>query len=627
VAVVKIMKGNKMFGDFTVIMPKGVNFTNKAVAEIFANQLGLLLERQQKEIERLKMEKVLKESEYKYRNIFNHSPVGIFRFNKEGIITDCNKAFIEILGSSRERLIGFPIFNIKNQGVIDGVKKALAGENSYFEGIYTSVTNNKSIYVFAKFAPIYTDNREIIGGMGIVEDMTKRKIMEDMLHFEKEYLSTTLLGIGDGVISTDKEGYINLINPAAEKITGWKKEEVIGKQFYEIIKVIEREENAVKMERKDKKIIYIEKNKSPIKDPKGEIIGEITIFRDCTEKIEKQKKIEYLSYYDELTGLYNRRFIVEQLNKLDKLENLPLGIIVVDINGLKITNDAFGHDTGDRLIKLVGNILTQCCPPDSLIGRMGGDEFVILLPQKDEKKVEDIIDEIKKTGEKSKLESVVVSFAIGYAVKKQQGENIREIYKLADHNMYKDKIRNGKSVGGEIVENVLRTINSQYFQEQVHSERVAKYCEAIGKALNLRAREIHILKGAGALHDIGKITVSPQILNKRGKLSSEEFEEVKRHSEIGYQILRSVDEYLPMAEFVLCHHERWDGKGYPRGLKGEEIPLGARIISVADAFEAMTAKRSYQKTKTKEEALAELKKCAGTQFDPEVVDLFIKIMT
>jgi diguanylate cyclase (GGDEF)-like protein/PAS domain S-box-containing protein len=578
VAVVKIMEGERMFGDFTIIMPKGTKFGNKTVAEIFANQLGLLLERQQKEKERVKIERALRESENKYRNIFNHSPVGIFHFNNKGIVTDCNSAFIKILGSIKEKILGTDIFSLDNVGVVEGIKKALKGKNAYYEGLYTSRTSGKTIYVFSKFAPIFTDDGEITGGMGIVEDMTDRKKMEDMLHFEKEYLRTTLLGIGEGVISTDKWGYINLFNPGAEKITGWKKEEALGKKFYEIIKVIAREEHGVKIERKDKKIIYIEKNKSPIKDQKGEVIGEITVFRDCTEKIERQKKIEFLSYYDELTELYNRRYIVEQLKRLDKGENLPLGIVIVDINGLKITNDAFGHDTGDRLIKLVANILTECCPPQSIIGRMGGDEFIILLPNTNETIVEEIIEKIKGKGAKSKLESVVVSFAVGYAIKKEIAENLGEIYKLADHNMYKDKLKRGKSIGGEIVENVLKTINSQYLQEQIHSERVSQYCEAIGKALNLTEKEIGILKGAGALHDIGKITVSPEILNKSSKLTPEEYEEVKRHPEIGYQILRSVDEYRLMAEFVLSHHERWDGKGYPRGLKGEEIPLEGRII-------------------------------------------------
>jgi len=190
--------------------------------------------------------------------------------------------------------------------------------------------------------------------------------------------------------------------------------------------------------------------------------------------------------------------------------------------------------------------------------------------------------------------------------------------------MYKDKLKYGKIMRKQTIDAVLRNIYLNYDQEQIHAEKVSQYCEAMGRSMGLSEKEIYDIKITGILHDIGKIMIDPKLLSKSEKLTEEEFEMIKRHTEIGYQILKSVDEYIVLAESVLYHHEHWDGTGYPEGLKNEEIPLHARIISVADAYEAMTAKRPYKKMKTKKEAIAELKKCAGTQFDPKIVNIFIE---
>src|SRR6056297_3220537 len=173
------------------------------------------------------------------------------------------------------------------------------------------------------------------------------------------------------------------------------------------------------------------------------------------------------------------------------------------------------------------------------------------------------------------------------------------------------------------IEKILLNINNKYDYERIHSERVSQYCLSIARARNLSNKEVEDAKIAGSLHDIGKIIVSPEILNKKDKLDKEEWEEVKKHPYTSYQLLKSVDEYANIAEAVLYHHEKLDGSGYPEGLRDDEIPLLSKIISVADAYEAMTANRSYQKKKTKKEAIKELKKYSGTQFDEEIVKIFI----
>jgi HD-GYP domain-containing protein (c-di-GMP phosphodiesterase class II) len=193
--------------------------------------------------------------------------------------------------------------------------------------------------------------------------------------------------------------------------------------------------------------------------------------------------------------------------------------------------------------------------------------------------------------------------------------------------MYRDKIKTSKMMRDQTIQLIINTLNEKYESEQTDSGRVAALSEYIGIALNLPENDLKYLEIAGTLHDIGKIVVPYEIINKSGKITSEEYEIIKRHPEAGYQILRSVDELAPVADYVLSHHEKWDGTGYPRNLKGEEIPLIARIIAVADAYEAMTANGKYHKIKDKETAKQELIRNSGTQFDPDIVKVFLNILS
>ena len=348
--------------------------------------------------------------------------------------------------------------------------------------------------------------------------------------------------------------------------------------------------------------------------------------RDITEKHEKQKEVEFLSFRDYLTGLYNRRYMEEALKSLNISRNLPLTLMVIDINGLKLTNDAFGHGVGDKLIKSVADIIKNSCRSDDVLGRVGGDEFLILLPNTDFAQAKKIKERMLNATEKANKEaenSLIISFSIGYAVKTMETQNIIDIEKTAEKNMYRYKAKHGKQMRNETIEIALGHVFSNDSIEQEHAERVSLFCEQIAEAMNLSDSKIFDAKIAGILHGIGKITVPMEIMNKPGKLSKKEWEEIKRHPVTSYNIIKSVDEYAHLAESVLYHHERPDGQGYPQGLKEEQIPLLSRIIAVADAYEAMIYKRNYKQARSKEEAIVELRKHAGTQFDSNIVEVFI----
>ncbi|MFA5007233.1 MAG: HD domain-containing phosphohydrolase [Candidatus Izemoplasmatales bacterium] len=361
---------------------------------------------------------------------------------------------------------------------------------------------------------------------------------------------------------------------------------------------------------------------SPIHDGGGEIIGATQFFQDVTERIKKDEEILYLSRHDPLTGLRNRRAYSEELKRPAETFDFPVTVVMADINGLKITNDAFGHAAGDQLLlKITETFMTRFREKDRIY-RIGGDEFVVFLEGTEREAAEDIVDAIKAEFERTTLFGLSVSVSFGIDTNRD-GTDLLESVKLAEIEMYDHKLVEISSNRGEAIKTILSTLRLKNPREDVHSHRVAEYCQMIGEGLRMRREQVAVLKMIGNLHDIGKIAIEESVLNKNGPLTAEEWGVVRRHPEIGYRILASSTEYADIAEDILAHHERWDGKGYPKGLRGEQIPLRARIIAVADTFEAMTADRPYRAAVTPEKALAEIKRCSGTQFDPDIAELFI----
>lgn len=584
----------------------------------------------------------------KFNSLFDNNPsLMAVSMMESRILTEVNSTFVRILGYSKEEVIGktsqeLNIFceNEVENKFSDELRKN--GKIGNFE-MRVKCKNGKILYGLFFGETIESQGKKYF--LTVMTDITYRKRMEDEIYIEKELFKTTLLSVGDGVISTDDRGNVMVMNRVAEKLTGWEQEEALGKHVKVVFNVIDENsgqvcENLVqavllnganiKLGNQNMLIsnteedVPIEYSIAPIKASDGKVTGAVIVFRDFTEKKGKQKEIEYLSFNDYLTGLYNRRYMEDALKRMDNYENLPLAIMALDVNGLKLTNDAFGHEMGDKLLRTVGDILKKSCRSKDVICRVGGDEFIILLPKTDEAETDKIKEEIIDVATRMNLDSVMVSLAVGYAVKTSCDEDIESIKNSADSNMYKNKVKYGKIMRSKTVETIIRSINNNYVEEQTHTERVSRYCEAIARKLNFDEKDVEHIKMAGVLHDIGKIILPSELLNKSEKLTEEEYELIKKHPETGYQILKSVNEYSSIAELILYHHERYDGKGYPGGLRGEEIPFESRIITVADAYEAMTAKRPYQRTKTKNEAIEELKRCSGTQFDPKIVKLFIE---
>lgn len=349
----------------------------------------------------------------------------------------------------------------------------------------------------------------------------------------------------------------------------------------------------------------------------------IAFTRNISAQKNYQEKIEFLSYHDQLTGLYNRRFFEEELNRLDHPRNYPLCVVMADVNGLKLINDSLGHFVGDELLVKMADVLKMTCRAGEIISRIGGDEFVILLPNTDKAQAEQLVRRIKATGERESLYGMTLSMSFGWEVKQQPEEDIHDIFNRAEGSMYKQKLYEGPSIRGKTVSAIINTLHEKNRQAEEHSQRVSDLCYKFATVLELPQHQIEEIKNVGLLHDIGKIGIDEALLNKPGHLSKEEYDEMKRHPEVGYRILKAVDDMSDMAEYVLGHHEHWDGGGYPRGISGKSIPLQSRMIAIVDAFDAMTSTRTYRKAMTEQQAVSELFSKAGRQFDPELIHPFV----
>lgn len=358
----------------------------------------------------------------------------------------------------------------------------------------------------------------------------------------------------------------------------------------------------------------------------GVLTGAVVTFVDNTIKRMHEKQIEYYSAHDTLTGLYNRNHFEYLLSHANTENNLPISVIMGDLNGLKLTNDVFGHATGDELLVMAAESIKKACRETDIIARQGGDEFVILLPKTPNQVALQIISRIKEVLGKEKASVIKCSMSLGCDTKTTPPENIDITIKNAENEMYKEKALNRIKTDTDMINAVIMSLYSKSPHEEQHSANVSELCRAIGEALGLPQTQITQLRNAGFLHDIGKIGISESILRNCGEFTDQEEIEYKQHPVIGYRILNIFDSTVSLAESVYSHHEEWDGSGFPRGLNGNDIPLMARIIAVAGRYESILNRRS-EKPVSHEEALEQIQADAGSILDPTLVDVFLRIMT
>jgi len=324
---------------------------------------------------------------------------------------------------------------------------------------------------------------------------------------------------------------------------------------------------------------------------------------------------------DPLTGLANRRQLSEDLDAIwsDATPERPVRLLMFDLDGFKAYNDTFGHPGGDLLLSRLSNAFKAAVGSDGRAYRLGGDEFCALLwGDCGEQMVESCLSALSEEGEGFSITS-----SYGSVMLPQETDDPDLALQLVDERMYAYKDSSRASAGKQTRDLALQVLAAHAPELHIHSSHVATLVEGVGRRLGLKDQELADAVHAAELHNIGKVAIPFAVLNKPGPLDAEEWELMRRHPAIGANILSAAPALARVSEIVRSTHERHDGSGYPRGLAGEQIPLASRIVFVCDSFDAMISERPYEQAKTEEDALQELRRCAGTQFDPQVVEAFI----
>jgi len=599
---------------------------------------------------RMNESRLLKKSEQRFRETVLNIDAGIVIHGPDSSVIDCNERATELLGLSKDEMMGKKAIDpswmfINEEGLplsleAYPINQILMTKNPFKDkimGIYQAA-NKDIVWVKVNGTIILDDKGDVSEVLINFTDITELKNSHDLISkSEKQYrlLTTEMqLGLALHKVLCDETGkpvdyrFIT-VNPSYEKLTGLMGSQIVGKTVKEVLPntedywietfgrvALEGTSTMYENYAKELEKYYRVSAYSPDKGYFAVIVEDITEEKN----IEKQK--EYLRTRDVMTGLTNRLHFNEQTDVLDKNENLPISVINFDINGLIIINEAFGHEQGNNYIIFVANLLKEVFNEDSVISRVGGDQFAVILKNTNREVAELKAREVVKAVNNHEINGTKLSISYGIATKTKAEEDIDKLFRVSENAMYSNKIFASQSFRNQSIKSIIKVYHEKNPREEEHSFRVSALCEKFGRALGLSEDDINKLKAISHLHDIGKIAIDEAILNKTGKLTDEEWEIIKKHPEIGARIISTSDEYAVIADDILAHHERFDGKGYPFGTAGKDIPLRARMISIIDAYDAMTSDRPYRKAMHHKDAVEELYRCAGTQFDPELLEVF-----
>ncbi len=478
---------------------------------------------------------------------------------------------------------------------------------------------------------------------GILTDITERKVLEDDLR-RRETQFRSLVDNVPGIVyraqsSPDRE--FVYLSGDFERITGYPKSDFLGagrRGYRTMIHPEDADRIALEYEKafsqgyefsQEYRIIRQDGTTRWVQGTARLILedGETWIdgiILDIHERKEAEAQIEYLTFHDSMTGLYNRNFFDVEMKRLDVERMLPLSIIIGDVNGLKLINDSLGHQMGDEMLVAIGRTIADACRKEDILCRWGGDEFAVLLPQTWPKDCGILRQRIMDRCSHIDSFPIPVSISLGMATKHELSHNIQEVIKEAEDMMYRLKVSEGRDTSSKVVYSLKDFLHSRSDETPEHVKRVKDYALMLGTALGLTEEEVRKLKLLADLHDVGKLSVPEDIMAKTSPLTEDERAIIRNHCEHGFKIIQSAASLVAVAEEVLAHHEWYDGTGYPQGLKGEQIPLLARIFAIVDAFDVMTHGRAYRAPISWEDAADELILWSGRQFDPGLVEIFVE---
>jgi diguanylate cyclase (GGDEF)-like protein/PAS domain S-box-containing protein len=622
----------------------------KILHELQVHQVELEMQNDELRIKQMELDT----ARARYFDTYNLAPVGYCTLSRSSMIIEANKTAGVMFGTSREQMVEQPFFHFilkEDQDVYYlSWKKLLETGNPQECEIRMLRHDTEIIWVQIVANLALNEEGESVFRV-VMQDITERKQMERQIIKENELFTILLKLMPVGVFMVDAiDGRPLVANEKAIEFLGTEIiQEANEKSILEFFNARKKEDmkpyptddmpivkgmkgiashvDNMIVKRPDGSEVLLEMFGTPVKFNEDRNWASLVTILDITERQRTEDQLIYLSFHDHLTGLYNRRHFELEMSRIDTESNLPLSTIIGDINGLKFVNDVLGRIEGDKLIIETSRMIQRSCRSGDVLARTGGDEFSILLPNTDRKTALGIMNDIYVACEvynrKESNEIMHISLSLGYDTKESVSEDLIQVVRKAEDYMILHKLLARKSSHNSIISSIKATMIERSHETEEHAERMAAMSKQLGRMIGLSEIEMNNLELLATLHDIGKIGISDQILNKSDVLSPEEWVEMKKHPEIGYRIAMSSPDLAHIAEYILTHHERWDGKGYPQKLAGEKIPLLSRILAVVDAYDAMTEDRPYRKAMSKKDAVMEIRQNIGTQFDPLMANIFL----
>ncbi|MCR4419300.1 MAG: diguanylate cyclase [Clostridia bacterium] len=586
------------------------------------------------------MERKTRQSERAFRAILNNVQEAVFIFEPGGRVLEINRSVLRLYRlADREGALGRCFWQdysgpgCPREDVDRWWAEEAEEESLYLEWPARRPADGSTFDAEVYFTKMVFSGREAL--LATVRDVSERRRREDLLRSTFEHTPIGMYIVSGGKFET--------VNPQFEQLSGYTLEELVGRDSLSLVFPEDREkvrQEAVRMLKggearpyefrlvtKGGGLRWVEETVASWEHEGRRVtLGSVI---DVTEKKRFAERLEYISLHDQLTGLYNRAHFEEQLGRLARPEDFPVSVIMADVNGLKLVNDSLGHHRGDELLVACARILQHTLRRSDVVARVGGDEFVALLPNTDEATGAAIVRRLQAAIEEynRRHTDLPLSVSFGLATAHTPGESLRQAYRQADDRMYREKLSQGTNARNQIVDALLAALAERDRFAEGHARRLAYWCRLLAERLGLPARQKDDLALLAQVHDIGKVGIPDTVLLKPGLLGEDEWKVIRQHPEKGYRIALATPELAGVADLILKHHERWDGSGYPLGLKEQEIPLECRLLAIVDAFDAMTSDRPYRKAKSVAEAVEEIRRCAGTQFDPDLAALFLEVLS